>query len=117
MYALVESASQKLDINRSEINGALSWRGSGPALVLIDAVPGGAGISREVVDNFVVVLDAAYDRVDKCSCDADTSCYECLRSYGNQRYHDVLKRNEAREVLGRMRDYIEKTPALFELEV
>lgn len=103
LYAFVESASELLEINRDDINGVLSWSGSGPSLVLFDAVPGGAGISRSIVGRFTDVLDAAIERVSHCSCDEDTSCYACLRSYSNQRFHDSLRRDTARAVLEKMR--------------
>lgn len=103
LYAFVESASELLEINRDDINGVLSWSGSGPSLVLFDAVPGGAGISRSIVGRFTDVLDAAIERVSHCSCDEDTSCYACLRSYSNQRFHDSLRRDTARAVLEKLR--------------
>lgn len=106
LYAIVESASELLEINRDDINGTLSWSNQGPSLVLFDAVPGGAGISRQIVGAFRGVLEKAIARVADCGCDIDTSCYSCLRSYSNQRYHDDLTRLGALEALTGIREIV-----------
>lgn len=99
MYALLESASVTLELNRDDIDATVAWSKGEPHFVLFDAVPGGAGITKEIVANFPAVLDNAIKRVTDCECDADTSCYACLRSYSNQRFHDQLRRDYALEVL------------------
>jgi hypothetical protein len=38
------------------------------------------------------VLDKALEQVKSCECGEETSCYECLRNYRNQPYHDQLAR-------------------------
>ena len=41
------------------------------------------------------VFATAYNKAKNCTCggeEADTSCYSCLRSYQNQRNHDLIKR-------------------------
>ncbi len=60
-------------------------------LVLFDGVPGGAGYVRKVASRFTEVLAAARAILDGCDC--DRSCYKCLRTYGNQRQHDLLDKN------------------------
>ncbi|MGP6173773.1 DEAD/DEAH box helicase [Corynebacterium sp. A21] len=103
MYALIEAASEKLEINRDDLSGTMAWYDGIPTMVLFDTVPGGAGITRKVRENFPEVLDSAIHRVSNCSCGEDTSCYACLRSYGNQRFHRELRRDTALELLNHMK--------------
>jgi len=99
LYALLESASETLEINRDDLDGTISWRDGAPRFVLFDSVPGGAGVTTKIVDSFREVVDAALQRVENCECDANTSCYACLRSFSNQRFHEVLRRDRAASVL------------------
>jgi ATP-dependent helicase YprA (DUF1998 family) len=69
------------------------------ALVLIDDVPGGAGHALRVSANLHTVFEAARRNVAQCECGSDSSCYSCLRNYRNQRWHDVLTRQTAMDVL------------------
>jgi ATP-dependent helicase YprA (DUF1998 family) len=66
-------------------------------LVLFDNVPGGAGHVRRVAQQLPEVVQAAWDRVARCECGLETSCYECLRNFYNQWCHDQLQRGRARE--------------------
>jgi hypothetical protein len=47
-------------------------------------------------------MEAALERVSRCECGDDTSCYSCLRSYGNQMWHEQLSRGLAADVLRRI---------------
>ncbi len=82
MYALLEAASETLEINHDDL-GATLMESKEPLIVLFDAVPGGAGFTKKILDEFPSVLDAALERVSDCECGEDTSCYSCLRSYSN----------------------------------
>lgn len=100
LYAIVEAASESLEIARDDIGGTLSPTGMNAwSLSLFDTVPGGAGHVLMVAQNLPRVLRAALRRVESCECGPETSCYGCLRSFGNQRDHDVLSRGRATEVL------------------
>jgi hypothetical protein len=100
MYAIVEAASEVLEIARDDIGGSLSPFGPDQwAIVLFDAVPGGAGHVLQIDESLRRVLHAALKRVCECECGPETSCYGCLRSYNNQRDHDELSRGSAAEVL------------------
>lgn len=68
-------------------------------MVLFDTVPGGAGITKQILTNFPQVVKSAIKRVSNCDCGADTSCYGCLRSYSNQRFHEQLRRDNALSLL------------------
>jgi len=101
LFALLEGASEALGIRRDDLDGTL-YRysvGIAPALVLFDNVPGGAGHVRRIADELPGVLLAAWKRVERCECGEETSCYECLRNYRNQPYHDQLRRGLARDFL------------------
>lgn len=100
MYAIVEAASETLEIARDDIGGSLTPAGADRwALTLFDAVPGGAGHVLQVEENLERVLRVALKRVSECECGPETSCYGCLRSYQNQRDHDSLSRGAAEQIL------------------
>jgi hypothetical protein len=74
-----------------------------PAIVLYDDVPGGAGLvgSLESPSKFRKALERAHERTSgSCGCGEDTSCYGCLRSYGNQFAHPWLSRGPVNGTLG-----------------
>ena len=99
LYALLESA-QRLGISRDDVDGtARRFNRDQLSLVLFDTVPGGAGHARRLGANLRELAEAALDRVSKCECGDDTSCYSCLRSYGNQMWHEQLSRGAASTVL------------------
>lgn len=103
MYAIVEAASETLEIAREDIGGSLTPAGVDRwAITLFDAVPGGAGHVLQVEQNLERVMQVALKRVSECECGPETSCYGCLRSYQNQRDHDDLSRGLAEQVLRRL---------------
>jgi ATP-dependent helicase YprA (DUF1998 family) len=103
MYAVVEAASETLEIARDDIGGSLTPAGADRwSITLFDAVPGGAGHVLQVEENLERVLRVALRRVSDCECGPETSCYGCLRSYQNQRDHDHLSRGAAEQVLRRL---------------
>ncbi|GGC73819.1 DEAD/DEAH box helicase [Hoyosella rhizosphaerae] len=100
LYALLEGASEHLEISRDDIDATLSWSKKGlRSLVLFDTVPGGAGAAKMITENFQDVLYKAYLRVKNCDCGEETSCYGCLRSHRNARHHDQLSRRGALHLL------------------
>jgi hypothetical protein len=107
LYGLLEGACLALDIDRQDIDGTLypySGDPFGPALVLFDDVPGGAGHVKRIAEknNFINVLNRAWELVTKCECGGerkDTSCYHCLRSYTNQYCHHQLNRGYVKEFI------------------
>jgi hypothetical protein len=101
VYALLEGASQGLGIRRDDLDGTLYryTSGAAPALILYDNVPGGAGHVQYIARELPTVLEAAYARVNRDCCGPETSCYECLRNFRNQPYHDLLGRGLVRDFL------------------
>jgi len=93
LYALLEGASTVLEISRDDIDGTLSWAADGRrSIVLFDTVPAGAGAAKKIAENLGAVLEGAVERLNSCDCGEETSCYGCLRTYRNARYHDKLTR-------------------------
>lgn len=101
MYAILEGASESQGIRRSDIDGTLYHRALGESLsiVLYDAVPGGAGHVENIKDHLREAMYAGFTKVNSCQCGEDTSCYNCLRNYQNQYYHDDLQRGYAIKLL------------------
>jgi Zn-finger nucleic acid-binding protein len=100
LYALLEGAAERLQLSRDDIDGTMHRRPGGEiGLVMFDTVPGGAGGVLRIADALDQVVEAALDRVSNCDCGEETSCYGCLRSFGNQRFHEDLSRGRALQAL------------------
>ena len=102
LYALIEGIAEEFEIERKDINGLVNKKDNGEyELIIFDNVPGGAGHVKRILEsnNLKVAFDSAYNVVNKNCCDEDTSCYNCLRNFNNQRVHQELKRKYAKEVL------------------
>jgi ATP-dependent helicase YprA (DUF1998 family) len=104
LYAILEGASAALQIRRGDIDGTLYMRsfGESPSYILFDAVPGGAGHVELIQKHLREVAEKGLEKVKACNCGEDTSCYNCLRNYGNQFYHDQLQRLYAIKILSKM---------------
>ena len=96
LYALLQGASEVLGIERDDIDGCLypyGDRNLPPAIVLFDSIPGGAGHVRRIGDNLNEILKETYRFTASCpSCDENTSCYACLKTYDNQFCQNLLRR-------------------------
>ncbi len=103
LYALLEGASDCLDISRDDIDGTLYPKaGRKISLVLFDTVPGGAGGALRIARSFPQVMETALQRMSSCECGEETSCYGCLRNFRNQAFHDQLRRGDALAFLMRL---------------
>ena len=103
LYALLEGASDCLDISRDDIDGTLYPKaGRRISLVLFDTVPGGAGGALRIARAFPQVVETAIQRMARCECGEETSCYGCLRNFRNQAFHDQLRRGDAQRFLSRI---------------
>lgn len=104
LYALLDGASAALDIQRTDINGTFYYRqaGQSPSFVIFDDVPGGAGHVKRIYEHLRETMEAALERLIRCECGPETSCYNCLRNYQNQYAHDILQRDTAIELLERI---------------
>jgi len=70
-------------------------------LYLYDLLPGGAGYARAVGNDLPAVLDAAEALLGGCDC--QSSCYRCIRHYGNNWIHASLDRHLALSLLRHLR--------------
>jgi ATP-dependent helicase YprA (DUF1998 family) len=97
---LLEGAAEGLEISRGDIDGVVHAGADGSSgLVLFDTVPGGAGSVLRVVGGLDEAVSAALRRVGSCDCGLETSCYGCLPTPGNERYHEDLSRGAALPIL------------------
>lgn len=103
LYGLLEGISHTLNIERQDINGALSYHYNEVTLrnnydfVIFDNTPGGSGYVRQLnnIKLLEKVIETTLHLMESCTCggpEMDTSCYSCLRNYYNQKYHDQLQR-------------------------
>jgi ATP-dependent helicase YprA (DUF1998 family) len=98
-YALQKGLCRLLEVESADIG--VSWRwlsnkrsGTSQAeVILYDHTPGGAGFVREGFENWQEVIAKALEICENCSC--DIACYDCLKDYSNQSYHEILNRNNA----------------------
>ncbi len=98
VYALLEGAARVIQVPRAELDGLYRPYAQGDyEIVIYDNVPGGAGYNQQIWDNFPEVLQTAYEILDGCKC--GKSCYDCLRTYSNQRFHEQLDRHLAKGFL------------------
>ena len=98
----------------------LPTAGDRRTLLFYEASEGGAGVLRRLVEDPAAISavarqalelahfdpDTAADRrrAPKSREDCESACYDCLRSYYNQRDHELLDRHAIRALLVRWRD-------------
>jgi len=99
MYAFLEGISNTFNIERKDIDGIIIPNRDLEIydIMIFDNVPGGAGHVKRLMDKNAILqaLYAAREKVSQECCDEGTSCYNCLRNYNNQAYHEILKRKYA----------------------
>ena len=106
LQSLILAASDELNIDSNEIAGCLQYYNTGLYnFILYDTTPGGAGHVKRLNNEILLqkIFATAYNKAKNCTCggeEADTSCYSCLRTYQNQRNHDIIKRKYVIEYLG-----------------
>ena len=100
LYAILNGASDALEIPRDDVDGVIFFQDGQPSFLLYDTTPGGSGHVELIYNRLRPALESAYKRVAQCEgCAPDTSCYSCLRGYTNQKWHDILVRGEAANLL------------------
>jgi hypothetical protein len=58
------------------------------AMTFIDPSLGGTGYLARAAEEFHHVANRALEHLEHANC--DTACYRCLKSYANQRFHELL---------------------------
>ncbi len=104
-YALQLGAAEVMEVPLTDLQ-ALVFAIDPLSVLLVDNVPGGAGLVSQLVSQNVLldVLTAATARLSgNCGCDDKSSCYGCLKTYGNQFIHHELSRGPVFEFLTTLR--------------
>ncbi len=101
-FALQNGLCKFLDIETSDIGVSWRWLAnkadrSGIEIVLYDQTPGGAGFVKEAYENWDQVVNKALASCNACIC--EKACYDCLKHYYNQSYHERLDRTTVVEFL------------------
>ena len=103
--ALSLAATQTLQIDEGELSGwwapVVGGGGDEAQLYLYDLLPGGGGYARSVGRALEEVLEATEALLARCTC--ATSCYRCIRHYGNTFVHASLDRRLALDLLRHLR--------------
>jgi ATP-dependent helicase YprA (DUF1998 family) len=101
-FALQRGLCKAIDVEPSDIGVSWRWLAkrsttANAEIVLYDHSPGGAGFVKEGFDNWQQVVKQAREICDRCTC--ERACYDCLKDYGNQSYHEKLNRLSVSECL------------------
>lgn len=99
LYALLEGISLAFDIERNDIDGIYINEDDKHVFVFFDTVPGGAGHVKRMLDKneLLKAFNYALEKVSQNCC--DVACYNCIKNYKNQKYHDFLRRDSAKRFL------------------
>ncbi|WP_309059567.1 DUF1998 domain-containing protein [Streptomyces sp.] len=92
----LEGAATHLEISRDDIDSTVHTGAGGmPSLPLFGTTPGGAGNVIRIGEHLEPVVEAAPARVGGRECGPGSSCHACLRTFRNERFHELLSRGEA----------------------
>ena len=105
LYGVMRGICSRLNIEQDDISGCIQFfrnEDTGHAnfgLIFYDRTPGGAGHVKRLIETSVLygALTKTLELMKACNCGGasmDSSCYGCLRTYYNQKYHDQLKRSD-----------------------
>lgn len=100
MEAMKLGASLELDINANDIDSFVNGKDNDYKVVFYETVPGGSGYIEVLFHYRNRVIETAKNVLQECGC--RKVCYQCLLTFWNQPFHDVLDRKLAAEVLGKI---------------
>ncbi len=99
--ALSLAASRVLQIEEGELSGnwspVLNGGNQVAQVFLYDLLPGGAGYTLQVKEQLRLVLEETERLLADCNC--ETSCYRCIRHFGNNFFHHQLERKLALDLV------------------
>ena len=106
LYAMLDAIAIVLGIERNDIAGCLrhnnSVENTNITFVIFDNVPGGAGHVKRLSGNKgKVMMEVIRQIINKMNCKCIDSCYNCLRSYSNQRWHQILSHKLVSEFINK----------------
>ncbi|MFA5187357.1 MAG: DEAD/DEAH box helicase [Patescibacteria group bacterium] len=100
MFALQKALCRVLELDSSDIGVSRRWRNKRTAenadteIILYDRTPGGAGFVEEGMNRWDEVVTVALLICESSAThQCEAVCYDCLKDFGNQQYHDLLDRN------------------------
>jgi superfamily II DNA or RNA helicase len=102
--AMVSGAVRILGVASADLNTSVTSNrlGASNRLMIFDTTPGGAGVANMANERLDEILSEGINIVKNCTCDLDSSCYSCIRSYNNQWRHEHLTRASALEILSQL---------------
>nr|MCR5258434.1 DUF1998 domain-containing protein [Desulfovibrio sp.] len=117
--ALKQAVQQVYQLEDFEVSAEAMPSSSEPRSILfVESAEGGAGVLRRLVDDPGAVRAVARRALEICHFDPDTgedrkkaphaaeecvvACYDCLLTYGNQRFHAQLDRHLVKDLLLRL---------------
>lgn len=107
MFALQKGMCRVLELDASDIGVSRRWLNqrtdpsAGVEIILYDRTPGGAGFVEEGKARWNEVLAAATDICQTTPNHVcEMACYDCLKDFGNQSYHDKLDRQSVLRFFG-----------------
>lgn len=107
MFALQKGMCRVLELDASDVGVSRRWLNqrtdptAGVEIILYDRTPGGAGFVEEGKARWNEVLAAAIDICQPTpSHVCEMACYDCLKDFGNQSYHDKLDRQSVLRFFG-----------------
>jgi hypothetical protein len=110
MFALQKGMCRVLELDAADVGVSRRWLNqrtdpsAGVEIILYDRTPGGAGFVEEGKARWDEVLAAAIDICQTTPSHAcEMACYDCLKDFGNQSYHDKLDRQSVLRFFGFLR--------------
>ncbi len=99
MFALQKGLCRVLELEVSDVGVSQRWlnrrdnEGAEAEFILYDRTPGGAGFVKEGQDRWDEVVKAA-EEICRPTANhvCERACYDCLKDFGNQLYHEGLDR-------------------------
>jgi len=94
VHAIIQGAMMAFQLDEGDIDGfVLEKKGEGDSaqvmeIFWVDTVVGGSGVLKDLAENFPKVAQFALKHLEGHDC--ASSCYRCLRTYRNQRVHELL---------------------------
>ena len=87
---------------------------------LFDPMKGGSGIINQLLSDWNSIIKKAINYLENCQNDCEQACYGCLKTYWNERNHDILNRHIALNLLKELRgnfEQQEEIPEIIEEEI
>ncbi|EHQ34552.1 DEAD/DEAH box helicase [Methanoplanus limicola] len=97
---LKAGANISLEMDTNDLDYIIIMQNEDQAEVfLYDPMPGGSGILDQVLEQWNKIIKHGVNALRNCPNNCESSCYECLKSYGNMHHHKYLDRYRAIELL------------------